>query len=1274
MTDRDQARTSADGTKSPERDLFRGTGEMPGRMRAHDWSPTPLGPPALWPESLRSSLSICVGSRFPIAIYWGPELALLYNDAWSPILGTKHPAALGRPALEVWPEIWDTIGPLFAQVMTSGEATYAEDSLLAMHRHGYTEECYFNYSFTPIRGQAGATEGVFNAVIETTYRVIADRRTQLLGALAEKLGAARSVDGVCAEAAAVLAHGALDAPFAAIYLLDASTAKLMSAAHAPAEVPAGQLELIVGSADDESLWQLERAGARRGATVVPLSTFHFRGPAPGGPWAEAATSAMVTPLWNATGHVIGFTVLGASPRRGVDDAYRRFAEQVAELSEKAITAARAFEEERTRAAKLAELDRAKTTFFSNVSHELRTPLTLILGPLEDAARSSSRSLEGPALEAAQRNGMRLLKLVNTLLDFSRIEAGRADASYVETDIAALTRELASAFESAVHAAKLRFVVDCPPQNGPIYVDRDMWEKIVLNLLSNAVKFTFEGQIAIRLRQAGNAIELEVADTGGGIPEADLPHVFERFRRVSGARSRTHEGSGIGLALVSDLAKLHGGSVAATSRLGVGSTFVVRIPTGHAHLPAERVGAASALASTALGVAPYVQEALRWLPGDDAPEADEAASPRELANAVDDVTAGAHILLADDNLDMREYLGRLLSRRWKVTAVSDGEEALAAVRRETPDLVLTDVMMPNLDGFGLLGRLRADPSLRRIPVIMLSARAGEESRADGIEAGADDYLVKPFAARELMARVSTHIQLGRLRRVAEAAHQNLVALLDQAPAAISVREGPEHRLTLANARYCEIGRKTVAEIVGKTLVEAFPQLIGTELLAAADAAYNEGRTISREELPGMTVGADGAIEAGFYNLTVAPLRAADGTITGSMSVSFDVSEQVLGRQRLEAARAEAEQANRAKDDFLAMLGHELRNPLAPILTALQLVRLRGNDNIGREVEVIERQAQHLVRLVDDLLDVSRIARGKVTLSKESVEIADVIAAAIETASPIIESGRHRLITDVPKHGLVVDVDRVRMAQVIANLLTNAAKYTPTGGRIIVSATREDTDVVIRVEDSGTGIAQELLPNVFDLFVQARQTLARSQGGLGLGLTIVKSLVAVHGGTVLAESEGLGRGSSFTVRLPALGSRADSPKRAEAATPVKPRHQRILVVDDNEDAAEMLSEALQMLGYRTAIANDGPAALLLAVQFDPHTALLDIGLPAMDGYELARRLRAQAGSRLRLVAVTGYGQASDRQRSSEAGFDEHLTKPVDFGALAKLLERSVALQEE
>jgi PAS domain S-box-containing protein len=435
-----------------------------------------------------------------------------------------------------------------------------------------------------------------------------------------------------------------------------------------------------------------------------------------------------------------------------------------------ITEKKAHERELARQREeLAELDKVKTQFFANISHEFRTPLTLMMGPLEDAL-AEPEGLSAPnreLLDLAHRNALRLLKLVNTLLDFSRIEAGRMQASYEPTDLALLTSELASVFRSAIERAGMRLAIDCPTLGEMVYVDRDMWEKVVLNLLSNAFKFTFDGEIEVSLRQVDKTAAMIVRDTGTGIPASEIPRLFERFHRVKGARGRSFEGSGIGLALVQELVKLHGGNVRVESEVDRGTTFTVTIPLGSRHLPADRIGGERTLESTGMTGEAYLQEALRWLPErQDArnvvQDATELSPPQPRAHSAREHEQACRILLADDNADMREYLARLLSDQYEVVAVGDGESALKSARKRRPDLILSDIMMPRLDGMGLLREVRADRDLKSVPMILLSARAGEESRVEGLDAGADDYLVKPFSARELLARVGSLLAIAKVR--------------------------------------------------------------------------------------------------------------------------------------------------------------------------------------------------------------------------------------------------------------------------------------------------------------------------------------------------------------------------------------------------------------------------------------------------------------------------------------------------------------------------------
>ncbi len=885
---------------------------MGRRMRDVDWSSTPLGHPSTWPASLRSALSICLGSSFPIALYWGPRLVLLYNDAWSPILGGKHPWALGREAAEVWPEIWDTIGPMFEQVMSTGDATYSEDQLLPMHRHGYTEECYFNYTFSPIRGEGQTVDGIFNAVIETTFRVIAERRSRLLRELDEGILAVRSPAEACTVAASALGAAPKDVPFCALYLADAASSSAWLAGASQLEEGSPALPPRIDfDADQAEGWPLGRVWKTGHIEVVADLRERFGFALHGGPCDEPARAALVAPLLTgATQHPAGFLIVGASPRRAADEEYRQFAESAASRVATAIANALAFEAERRRAEALAEIDRAKTVFFNNVSHEFRTPLALMIGPIEDGLADTNEPLppaQRERQEVVRRNGIRLQKLVNALLDFARIEAGRTLAAFAATDLAELTTDLASSFRSAIEHAGLTFTVECPPLPQLLYVDEGMWEKVVLNLLSNAFKYTLSGSISITLRPGDDAgAVLQVRDTGIGIPHEELPRVFERFHRVEGAVGRTHEGSGIGLTLVHELVKLHGGTIAVASVPGEGSTFTVTIPPGAAHLPAEQVVTDSGSRPSRPGSSAYVEEALRWMP-------DEPARATVVsAGATAEASSRPRVLLADDNADMRDYVRRLLRDRYDVEVAADGVSALAAVRRQAPDLIISDVMMPLLDGFGLLRELRADAAVRHIPVIMLSARAGEESRVEGLEAGADDYLVKPFSAGELIAKVSGVLEIARLRRQTE--HHltqvnreldrrvsELETLLDVLPIGIGIALDQECRDIRINPAFAGVLGLPIGANASKTA----PPGERPESFRCLDAS---GREVADSELPMQRAARHGTEVRGLEFDVVhddgrsvrlleyaAPLFNEHGAPRGAVGAFVDITE----RSRIEA---------------------------------------------------------------------------------------------------------------------------------------------------------------------------------------------------------------------------------------------------------------------------------------------------------------------------------------------------------------------------------------
>ena len=582
-------------------------------------------------------------------------------------------------------------------------------------------------------------------------------------------------------------------PDAPRYTMVAATNARLAATHTTREqiIGKGLFELFPDNPDDATATgtanlraSLERVLATRAPDTMAVQKYDIRGP--DGSFQAKYWSPKNLPVLSPSGEVAyilhrveDVTELVRAGEIGEElrDRTRAMEREVIARSRELATANVALREANT---KLGELDATKTAFFSNVSHEFRTPLTLMLGPLED---SLADTVDVPSeqqrvrLTLAHDNALRLLKLVNALLDFSRLEAGRMRASFAPLDFAGFTAELAAMFHSAVDKAGLELVIDCPKLSTPVWADRDLWEKIVPNLVSNAFKFTHAGRITVHVREDDTSAVLEVTDTGVGIPEEQLPRIFDRFHRVPGASGRTHEGTGIGLSLVRELVELHGGNVTAQSVVGRGTTFRVEIPKGYSHLPPESVSQTPATSGVDRATRAYVAEAARWVVEGEDREPKHTTATRG-TTAPDVSTVRARVLVVDDNADLREYITTLLSAAYDVSAAVDGLAALEAVRAKLPDIVVSDVMMPRLDGFALVRELRADPATASLPVILLSARAGEDAAVEGLDMGADDYLVKPFSARELLARVRAHVQLAQTRRAwiaeLEAKNQELEA--------------------------------------------------------------------------------------------------------------------------------------------------------------------------------------------------------------------------------------------------------------------------------------------------------------------------------------------------------------------------------------------------------------------------------------------------------------------------------------------------------------------
>jgi PAS domain S-box-containing protein len=1380
---------------------------MNERMRAHDWEQSPLGPVTQWPQSLKTTLRLMLGSKYPMFVWWGERLTNFYNDAYIPVLGQRHPDALGRPARDLWADIWDVIGPQVETVLREGRATWNEELLLIMHRNNFTEETYFTFSYSPVSDEQGKVCGVFCACTEETARVLSQRRLRTLRALAEQVIQTESAKEVCAISAATLSGNAEDLPFALIYLLEADNqrANLAGTTGLVAGTRASPAEIEIGP--EKHGWPLAEVLESRSAIIVTDLESLF-GALPGRAWPEPPQKAIVVPM-KKPGHdsFSGFLIAGISPRLIFDADYRGFTELAAGHIGAAIGHARAYEEERARAEVLAELDRAKTAFFSNVSHEFRTPLTLMLGPVEEALADTRNPLPAEQRErlgVVQRNSLRLLKLVNTLLDFSRIEAGRAQASYDPIDLAAYTAELASVFRSAVGKAGLRLIVDCPPLSEKIYVDQEMWEKIVLNLLSNAFKFTFKGEIALTLEETSERVILRVRDTGTGIPEVELPHLFKRFHRVKNAEARTHEGTGIGLALVQELIKLHGGEITVESSLASGSIFTVSIPKGKDHLPPKQIASLRTQASKSLGARPFVEEALSWLPPETAvnqpvavslsaiaepPQQDEQMRKRQVA--------GSRILLVDDNADMREYLGRLLSNHYEVQAVDDGQAALAAAYERVPDLVLTDVMMPRLDGFGLVRGLREDPRTSSVPVIMLSARAGEDALIEGLEAGADDYLIKPFSARELLAQVNSTLEIAHLRREAEKRFRNLA---DNAPVMIwlterdgscsylskswyeftgqsTVQRGDnwvnalhpddqkhaqesfaaanarretfqvEYRLRrhdgeyrwavdMAQPRFGEEGeflgyigsvmditerkqaesRLRESEAKFRILSETAPALIWFDDAEGNCQFVNQqyvdfsGKTLDQlkgqgwqlilHEEDSSAYLSDFAeatrAQRPFHHLVRArrfdgkwrwlesfsqPLFATDGSFLGHVGVSPDITERKEAeedRERLlereQGARHEAEIANRLKDEFLATLSHELRTPLNAIIGWTHLLRGGRLDDTAatKALEAIERSGHAQKQLIEDLLDVSRIISGTLRLEMETVDLSLVIKNALETVGPTMDAKGIELRAVLDPSVPSVRGDAGRLQQILLNLLSNAIKFTPGEGTVEVRLESTNSHAHLMVSDTGQGIDPDFLPHVFDRFRQSDMTTTRTHGGLGLGLAIVSHLVELHGGSVEASSEGLGRGAMFTLRLPLENStvKLDFAEKSANKNPEQSELSlagvKVLLVDDEHDTCELLGIILRGLGAKVTCAFSASEGLTILRRERPDVLISDIGMPNCDGnkfIKIVRALSAEEGGQIPAAALTAYAREEDTAKALRAGFQTHISKPVNPTELAR-----------
>jgi PAS domain S-box-containing protein len=922
--------------------------------------------------------------------------------------------------------------------------------------------------------------------------------------------------------------------------------------------------------------------------------------------------------------------------------------------------------------KAQEIYRLKTDLFASVSHELRTPLTLLLGPLDDLLRSPGASISRSDLELMHRNSLRLLKLVNTLLDLARIEAGRLRGDYVPTDLTALTADVASLFRSLIQKAGMKFDLQLEELGQPVYVDRVMWEKIVLNLISNAFKFTAQGGISVSLRNAGNSAQLMVTDTGIGIPETELPHIFERFFRGESSGARSLEGSGIGLSLVHELVKVHGGRIEVQSSLAQGTAFTVSIPFGTGHLPAlpartEQTGV------TPSARAAYELEAEVW---GVAPEKTEEAATNVAAETEPSSFPGAkpRIVFADDDADMRAYITRLLTPFYEVEVYTNGEEALHSALQRPPDLVLSDFVMPAMDGAHLLRALKSDPRTASVPVILLSVRTEEDSQIAGLEAGADDYLSKPFTTRELLARIKSRIALAQLRDDAQhkknQREQRFHEILDSASEAILVADAAGRILVFNRTAETMFGYGP-SELLGMNVEQFVP-----EALRQAHAQHRS-TYVKEPKMRPMGIGLSLQAQRKDGSLFPAEVGLSPNWSEGELKIIMlvhDVSERRKAEESLRRSEEMLRQAEKleAIGRLAGGTAHEFNNLLTRVMgyAALLLSALDSQEQILDYVEKISEAARRAGSLTHQLLAFSRRQVVEPQILDLNVVLADVQEVLPELVGLKIET---RLA--VAPEPACVRADLSQIHQIIVNLVTNARDAMPDGGQLEIKIeTRELGESELRehppgliagryvelaVSDTGIGMNHDSQSRLFEPFFSTKEF----GKGAGLGLAAIYGVVQQNRGCISVESEP-GAGSTFRILLPRVPDESAAMARGKAVTEQLRGTETLLLAEDDESLRSLTHVFLLGLGYKVLDAASGEeAAQILREYSGPlHLLLTDVVMTGISGREAAAQIKEYRPG-IKILYMSGYAHKAFKQEESIGPHEAFLEKPFAFEQLAR-----------
>ncbi|KAG0314382.1 hypothetical protein BGZ99_008166 [Dissophora globulifera] len=1325
-------------------------------VESMDWSKTGLGPRSGWPRELVVMMQILMKSPSPLALYWGDKDYLLYNDAWRPILKQKHPHAMGAPGVTVWSEIWNVLGSQIEEVRRERRGTDNKCIRLDLHREGYDEECYFDFTFTPVFLEDDSTGGILALVNEVTPSILNQRRLTTLNQFSKQAPLIQSVNGAYSIITTILQESNNpDVPFSIVYRTK-EVGKHPNMLHAqgmytppPSVVPTaptpatnGQLPttpvhkdplatgtskgkkdgrrvpqtaILCSTSFDRNLEEVSYGEVKERVFSKATSTRHIPDsllitpdeyepldpsePVYDDPWSWPVRSvladgiprlvtlpksthklarALLLPIFDnpsvLESRITTILIVGINPFRMLDNQYLDFLSLLVANIASLQHFGRSREEERQSTEALFELNKAKISFFQNVSHELRTPLTLMLAPLDDVLNQTPENAPTrPNLEMVRRNSRRLLKLVNTLLQFSRIEAGKGHAVFEETDLSKTTREISANFESVACGFGLKYIIKCEDLKGMpggVWVDRSMWGGIILNLIGNAFKHTWEGSITVHQypskdKNGRDGIAVDVKDTGVGIAPEHLHTLFGRFNRIENKQSRSHEGTGIGLSLVKELTEVHGGVVSVTSEVDKGSCFHIWIPAGRSHLPSAQVKLGDSVdthlrppqneaMNNKTDASMYVEEASQWIahkavPGstlnasgtdsteEEKPEEEddilhlgvdymreqadslemnseyevstmdvdeneltkilidspasgdvpipenalaktittqarqsssmshspktpvteapnisfkEQAIPSTVAQtnatlntSVNDngryspqskkialVKESEHekqalpetrsrrgfIIVVDDNHDMRSYLREILGKDFRVRCAVDGLDAIRLITERLQqgrriDLILSDVAMPNMNGYELLKRLRSDSATMMTPFILLSARAGEEANVEGLDLGADDCLVKPFSARELIARVRSTIRLSDLRHelIREQRHalemKQLIYSISvrirsglSLPQILDTASRELFKVIRCNAiricRFRSVDQETgqhwvrfVSEIVrvGKPKILAPVDRLLPKGLEAREMSVSNGEHDSSSELRHVSSCFHPMFGAkSFISVALIYNRKIWGYLLASRDVDmvdWSQSEKLLFEQtgnqislaiahaslwelkksqqvEMEAAHA----ASEAKSQILANTSHELRTPIGAIVGALSALEDTDYNLTGEQrdmVKIMQITSDVALSVINDLLDTAKLEAGAMSLNiKECPGLIETLEQSVRIFADkagrkevdlIMEHSEDLESLDAQmQQGSSIWTDGDRLQQVIMNLIGNAVKFTSVG-KVMIS---------------------------------------------------------------------------------------------------------------------------------------------------------------------------------------------------------------------------------